>query len=79
MTFLEKYSEERDMWERFKFWMSGQKDCGGCCLGCSYFDECKADICEEASEVEMQEVYERDMVIEAIIKERMPEKYRKSA
>ena len=68
--------EERDMWERFKFWISGQKDCLGCCLGCSYYEMCKADTVSETDE---QEAFERDVLIETIIRERIPERYRKSA
>ena len=64
------------MWERFKFWMLGYKDCAGCCLGCSFFDECKSDA---VYETDVQEAYERDMLIAEIIKERMPERYQKSA
>ena len=82
--FFKELPEEMKMWERFKFWMSGQKDCAGCCLGCSYYEECKADVMEEATEIEMQEAYERDLVIDAIIRERMKghsrkTSYRKSA
>lgn len=69
------------MWERFKFWMMGYKDCTGCCLGCSFFEECKSDVVYEK---DAQEAYERDLLIDAIIKERMPERafgryHRKSA
>ena len=64
------------MWERFKFWMMGYKDCAGCCLGCSFFEECKADVFSEMNE---QEAYERDVCIDAIIKERMPDRYNKTA
>lgn len=62
------------MWERFKFWIMGYKDCEGCCLGCSFFEECKADVlCEiEDRESYEREAYERDVLIDAIIKERMP-------
>jgi len=59
------------MWERFKFWMMGYKDCAGCCLGCSFYGECKSDIVYEQ---DMQEAYERDLLIDTIIKERMLEK-----
>ena len=64
------------MWERFKFWMSGQKDCNGCCLGCSFFEDCKSNVVYER---DLKEAYEREVVIEAIIKERIPERYQKSA
>ena len=64
------------MWERFKFWMRGYKDCAGCCLGCSYFEQCRSDV---FSEDEEREAYERDLAIEAIISERMPESCRRSA
>ncbi len=64
------------MWERFKFWMRGYKDCAGCCLGCSYFEQCRSDV---FSEDEEREAYERDLAIEAIISERMPECCRRSA
>lgn len=69
------------MWERFKFWMMGYKDCPGCCLGCSFFEECKADVmgAAEKSEVYAREAYERDLVIEAIIREHIPDRYRKTA
>ncbi len=71
-----KKSEVKNMWERFKFWMMGYKDCAGCCLGCSFFEECKADVFSEMNE---QEAYERDVCIDAIIKERMPDRYNKTA
>ena len=65
------------MWERFKFWIRGYKDCAGCCLGCSFFEECKADVFSEEDE---REAYERDVMIETIISERIPEhRRRKSA
>ena len=64
------------MWERFKFWMSGQKDCAGCCLRCSYYEECKSDV---VNEKDKREAFERDVLIETIIRERMPERYKKSA
>ena len=69
------------MWERFKFWMMGYKDCAGCCLGCSFYEECRADVLAEKSGTEeyAREAYERDLVIDAIIKERMPRHYRKTA
>ncbi|MBR6402516.1 MAG: hypothetical protein IKS48_03955 [Eubacterium sp.] len=75
------------MWERLKFWMMGYKDCAGCCLGCSFFDECREDVfgvvdAISAQEREMyeREAYERDLVIESIMRKRMPERYqRKSA
>ena len=63
-----KKSEVKNMWERFKFWMMGYKDCAGCCLGCSFFEECKADVMSEAAE---REAYERDVLIDTIIQERM--------
>jgi len=59
------------MWERFKFWMMGYKDCEGCCLGCSFFEDCKEDVMLEMS---AREAYERDILIDTIIKERMPER-----
>ena len=59
------------MWERFKFWMMGYKDCAGCCLGCSFFEECKSDVIYER---DAREAYERDLLIDTIIKERMPKK-----
>ena len=72
--------EGKDMWERFKFWIMGYKDCAGCCLGCSYFEDCKADVFDEEL---VQEAYERDLLIETIINERIPERrqggYRKTA
>ena len=58
----------KKMWERFKFWFMGYKDCQGCCLGCSFFEECKADVMSEAAE---REAYERDVLIDTIIQERM--------
>ena len=64
------------MLERLKFWMMGQKDCAGCCLGCSYFEECRADV---YSEMDEREAYERDVRVETILRERMPEHYKKSA
>ena len=64
------------MLERFKFWMRGYKDCAGCCLGCSYFEQCRSDV---FSEDEEREAYERDLAIETIISERMPESCRRSA
>ena len=67
------------MWERIKFWLMGYKDCAGCCLGCSYFDQCKADVFSSVTETELQEAYERDLVIESIINERRTHSYKKSA
>ena len=64
------------MWERFKFWFMGYKDCEGCCLGCSFFEECKSDVVSEQDE---REAFERDLLIETIIKERVPGGFRKSA
>lgn len=68
------------MWERLKFWMMGYKNCAGCCLGCSFFEQCKADVFQAQYE---QEAYERDLLIDEIIKQRMPvrrnERYRKTA
>ncbi len=69
------------MWERFKFWFMGYKDCEGCCLGCSFFEECKSDVIYERDE---REAYERDVLIDTIIKERKPDRtseryHRKSA
>jgi len=64
------------MWERLKFWFMGYKDCEGCCLGCSFFDECRSEVVYER---DVREAYERDVLIETIIKERMPNRYRKSA
>lgn len=65
---INKNQEVQNMWERFKFWFMGYKDCQGCCLGCSFFEECKADVMTEAAE---REAYERDVCIDSIIKERM--------
>ena len=67
------------MWERFKFWMMGYKDCGVCCLGCSFFEDCREDVFGEVSARYEQEAFERDILIEEIIKERMPQHYRKTA
>ena len=64
------------MWERFKFWLMGYKDCEGCCLGCSLFEECKSDVVSEQDE---REAFKRDLLIETIIKERVPSGFRKSA
>lgn len=64
------------MWERLKFWFMGYKDCEGCCLGCSFFDECRSEVVYER---DVREAYERDVLIETIIKERIPDRYRKSA
>ena len=64
------------MWERLKFWFMGYKDCEGCCLGCSFFEECKSEVIYER---DVKEAYERDVLIDTIIKERMPDRYRKSA
>ena len=64
------------MWERLKFWFMGYKDCEGCCLGCSFFEECKPEVVYER---DVKEAYERDVLIDTIIKERMPDRYRKSA
>lgn len=68
--------EDEKMWERFKFWMMGYKDCAGCCLGCSFFEDCKADV---VSEIDEREAFERDVLIETIIKERIPEQRRRTA
>ena len=59
------------MWERLKYWLSGSKDCGACCLGCSYFEECRSDVVYESDE---KEAYERDLLIDSIIKERIPDR-----
>ena len=64
------------MWERLKFWFMGYKDCEGCCLGCSFFEECKSEVVYER---DVKEACERDVLIDTIIKERMPDRYRKSA
>ena len=64
------------MWERLKFWFMGYKDCEGCCLGCSFFEECKSEVVYER---DVKDDYERDVLIDTINKERMPDRYRKSA
>ena len=58
------------LFERMKFWMKGEKDCSGCCLGCSFFRECKSDVIYER---DMREAYERDIQVDAVIRERLPE------
>lgn len=35
------------MFKRLKFWMTANVDCDGCCLGCSYFEDCRALYIEE--------------------------------
>ena len=64
------------MWERFKFWFMGYKECSGCCLGCSYFDQCKAEVLKQWND---EEAYERDITVEEFIEERLPEHHPKSA
>ena len=59
------------MWERIKFWMRDRKDCAGCCLGCSYYEECRKDIILEIDE---QEAYERDLTHEEIVDEIIKQK-----
>jgi len=59
------------MWERIKFWMRDRKDCAGCCLRCSYYEECRKDIILEIDE---QEAYERDLTHEEIVDEIIEEK-----
>lgn len=59
------------MWERIKFWLSGSKDCAGCCIGCSFFEDCRSEVIYER---DVKEAYERDLMIETIIRERMPER-----
>ena len=68
-----------EMWEKFKFWILGNKDCAGCCLGCSFYEECSSEVLYEK---DSREAYERDVLIDTIIKERMKERvpdHRKSA
>ena len=64
------------MWERFVFWFMGYGNCAGCCLGCSYFDECKAKVYEYEDEYEDDE---REVIIDNIIRKRLPEHHKKSA
>ena len=64
------------MWERLKFWMKDRKDCAGCCLGCSYYEECRLDI--ETEDIE-QEAYERDLGFDEVIMEKVPCVYKKTA
>ena len=35
------------MWNRIKFWLMGNKDCEGCCLGCSFYEGCSEDVLYE--------------------------------
>lgn len=64
------------MWERFKFWFMGYKECSGCCLGCSQFNQCKAEVLKQW---DAEEAYERDITEDEFIEEKLPEYHRISA
>ena len=42
------------MFEKIKFWMISDKNCNGCCILCSHYEECRNDVMGDDKEIPLK-------------------------